>query len=251
MKKYFLFLFAALMSTPVFAYDFNADGIQDTLIYSSSSFTIKHNRVGVADSVVGVSAGWITMTPIDTDGVAGDEVAVLYRGSVTFYHDKTKTSRSKFISSSSGTNPWTVASYHGVDAVGGAELVLIESNGGQYVQYEIVHDSAAANDYYNTYRLQQGNVSVFFAQLDSFAGEEIFAIENNLGGYSPSNVYHNRTKTATNQLYTYAGWGSVYFQDIAGLGRNQIAWFYPNGIPTKAPYHTMTLDEPTGTYRYY
>lgn len=91
---------------------------------------------------------------------------------------------------------------------------------------------------------------MLFAPLDANAGEEIFAIENNLSGHASSSVYHNRTKAATNPLYCYAGRGSVYSQGIAGLGRNQIAWCYPNGIPAKTPYHAMTLDEQTGTYRH-
>lgn len=251
MRKIFLLLLALAAPATTLAYDFNADGIQDTIIYSSTSFTIKHNRVGVADSVVSLSPGWLTVTPVDTDGLAGDDVAILYRNSIVFYHDTTKTKRSKFLSSGSGTNPWTVAFYRPVDAVGGAELVLIQSNGNQYVQYEIVHDTAAANDYYNTYRLQQGNVSVHFAELDGYPGEEIFCIENRLSGFTPSSIYHNRTRTATNQLYTSAGWGAVYFQDIAGLGRNQVAWFYPNGVPGATWFHTRTLDDRTGTYRNY
>lgn len=251
MKKFSALLLASLFSASCFAADFNADGIQDALITAPTSFTIKHNRAGVVDSVVSISAGWTGIYPAQTDALPGDDVVVVYRNSVVFYHDTTKTKRSKSISSATGTNPWTIPYLGDFDGNDGADLLLIASNLNQPVKYEIVHDSAAANDFYNTYYIQSGNVGVYVIELDGNPGAEIFAYSWAGSGYTPSVTYHNNTSTTKNQPYTYAGWNSIYFQDIAGLGRNQVAWFYPGGVPGRPGKFTMTYDDRLGTYRYY
>lgn len=97
-----------VLGSQALAVDFNADGVQDTILYYGDRFVIKHNKSGVANSTVFYDSGWISTTPVETNNVAGTDLVILYRDHVTFYHDKGKTKKTQTLISGYATNPWTI-----------------------------------------------------------------------------------------------------------------------------------------------
>lgn len=139
-----------------------------------------------------------------------------------------------------------------MDGINGAELLCVRSNLNQYLEFEIAHDRNVANSYHNTYMFQTNNIIINWNyDLDGVAGCDLACIQASYP-YTPINIYHDETRKFDYMQFVYSGWNDVSFVDLAGLGRTQIAFFYPGGIPGYyAGYHTLAFDNKNMGFRYY
>jgi len=199
----FVFIFAALVlnkqaSAATYYSDTNGDGYNDTITTNYNNVTIYHPRTQTTSSYSLGSTSCAVNKTIDTDGVAGNEVVIIYTSSIGngiyVICDRTQTLHQYAL-----PGQFAINSVVDTDGVGGNEVIVLYTNSNTAIGsgiYVICDRTQALRQY------PVGNFGTTFTikgvrDYDGVTGNEICYSWYHDQFYSGFRMITDRTNTST------------------------------------------------------
>lgn len=200
--------------------DFNGDGKTDTATLNSTYGTISIARGGGGTTSYNTSAGWLSVSTAETNGVAGQEIVITFAsGYNAVVDDRARTTCSDIVDP---VGAGRVVMFADVNGTAGVEVAFIYDNG----IVMVVDDRARARRSYVVDPIGGGRV-VSVSDLNGSSGNEIAFIYDN----GIVSVIDDRAKARRDYVVDPIGSNTRYVKvaEFNGTAGNEIMFSYSNG----------------------
>ena len=241
MKKHIILaaivaLLIPTLSFAAFYADTDGDGYTDQ-VYACGSpvqVCIYHPRTGVTTMYRnGAASSFSINSVVDTDGVAGAEVVVVWTSTygnpkgIDVIRDRNRTTTTYDYTNNPSFSINSVVDTDG--NVGGEIVVLWTYAGGPNHGLDVIHDALRTKYTYDYSTASSFSINSV-VDTDNTAGGEIIVIYTTTWGERGIHAIHDRTRTRNVYLYTYKGTFEIAsVSDTDGIGGMEIIVKYPTG----------------------